>query len=71
MSKIHFIKLSSCAGSGKYISVWFRVDLITRFNIGWDNKTHIDYMGRGLSEHPDDYIVKETPEEIMQLIEKL
>lgn len=71
MSKIHFIKLSTYAGSDKYVSVWFRVDLITRFYIGWDNRTHIEYMGEGLIEHPDDYIVTETPEKIMQLIEKL
>lgn len=70
MNKKKFVKLTVVAGD-RTLPVWFRIDLIVRFNVGWDNKTHMDYMGGGFNAPIEDYIIKESPEEISARIELL
>jgi hypothetical protein len=69
MDKFRFIRLEAHLGE-KHHPIWFRIDLITRICIGFDGRTHLDYAETGIGNEPTVYRVKETPEEIIALIEK-
>lgn len=70
MSHIKFIELNVLQGEKSY-PVWFRADLITRIAFGKDGRTHIDYLESGHGAPSSDYIVKERPDRIVDLIESV
>lgn len=69
MDKFRFIKLNAVLGRKSH-PIWFRLDLITRIAVNFNGQTIVDYLEKGPQNDNSVYTVKETPEDIIALIEQ-